>query len=108
MHAIDRQLLEYYEPTNVLTELLGSLGLFGFLAFALFIAALFRFFRKILADRRLYAQERIHLLSFFISIIVMLICLQINQGLFRAYIWVHLGMGAGYAMKIHEMLKRRL
>lgn len=104
---IDRILFAKYEPTNVLTELLGSLGLFGFVAFTIFFFLIWQGFRRVLKDRRILPTERIHLLSFFISMIVMLICLQVNQGLFRAYIWVHLGIGVGYAMKIRERVKER-
>ena len=34
-----------------------------------------------------------------ISVIVSLVCLQINQALFRSYIWVHLGISLGYVLK---------
>lgn len=104
---IDRIQFAKYEPTNVLTELLGSLGLVGFIAFSIFFFLIWRGFRKILNDRRILPIERIHLLSLFISMIVMLVCLQVNQGLFRAYIWVHLGIVIGYIMKISAKVKER-
>jgi len=104
---IDRLQLAKYEPTNVLTELLGSLGLVGLIAFSLFFFFIYRDFQKILKDRRISSMERIQLLSLFISLIVILICLQVNQGLFRAYIWVHLGISIGYALKIRSRLEKR-
>ena len=104
---LDRVMLENFEPTNVVTEILGSLGILGFAAFSLLIFLILRSFRKLLDDQRLLPAERINVMSFLISIIVTLICLQINQGLFRGYVWVHLGVGAGYVMKIQSMLRQR-
>lgn len=98
--------LEPYNPTNVCTEILASLGLFGFLCFLALIVIIFRTIRQVLRKKSLLPQERVNLLSFFISTAVMLVCLQVNQGLFRSYIWVHLGLGFGYALKYLNNLKR--
>lgn len=101
---IDRLQLAKYEPTNVFTELLGSLGLVGLIVFCAFFLLIRSDMRKTLNDRRIVIRERIHLLSLIISMIVIIICLQVNQGLFRAYVWVHLGMCVGYALKIRSKL----
>jgi hypothetical protein len=103
----DRGLFETYEPSNVMTEILGSLGLVGLLVFVLFMRFLLKPIKRLAADPRVTLQERINLLAFLISILVMVICLQINQGLFRSYIWVHLGLGVGYAARIAASLKHR-
>ena len=97
---LDRYEIHTLEPTNVFTEVLGCLGIYGFLGFALFIILLWRQFRIILNDNRILIEEKVNVLAFLISIIVMIICLQINQGLFRGYIWVHIGIGIGYIYKI--------
>jgi O-antigen ligase len=95
-----------FEPTNVVTEILSSLGIVGFAAFLFLFLRIGRSFQNLLNHPRISPAERINLLSILISIIVMLICLQVNQGLFRAYIWVHLGMGVGYVIKINKKLCR--
>jgi O-antigen ligase len=101
---IDRLLIENFEPSNLLTEILGTLGIVGFILFSVFMFVLIRSIFKILRDPRLLLQERIHLLAFAISILVMLVCLQINQGLFRVYVWAHLGVAAGYVLKVRNRL----
>ena len=104
---LDREILNGWEPTNVLTEVLGSLGLYGFIVLCIFIVVLWDYFRKILEDRRLLQDEKINILALFVSIIVMLICLQINQGLFRCYVWTHIGVGVGYVLKVKSRLLTR-
>ncbi len=104
---INRLLIHHFEATNVFTEILGSLGILGFVAFSCLLALIGNGFRKILKDRRMLPSERINVLSFLISIVVILICLQVNQGLFRTYIWVHLGFGVGYVMKIRANCRTR-
>lgn len=94
--------IDTYEPTNVCTEILGSLGLFGLLAFLFLLVLICRKFRQTLQNPTFAETERVNTLCFIVSTIVMLICLQINQGLFRAYIWTHLGLGLGYAIKIQR------
>lgn len=104
---INRLLIHQFEATNVFTEILGSLGIVGFVAFSCLLVVIWNAFRKILNDRRLLPTERVNILSFLISIVVILICLQVNQGLFRTYIWVHLGLSVGYVMKVRENCKTR-
>jgi hypothetical protein len=102
----DRFEIQRFEPTNVMTEVLSSLGTYGFLGFAVLMVVLWSFFRKILAEPKLELHERNQILSLLISSIVMLVCLQINQGLFRSYIWVHIALSIGYILKIRERLNR--
>lgn len=70
--------LKYFEPTNVLTEVLASLGVFGAAAFGYL---LFLFFSR--------ARQAV---PWALSLIVMLVLLQFNQGVLRTYIWVHLAI----------------
>ena len=94
-----------YEPTNVISEILGSLGIYGVVGFCLFAIVIWQHFRVLLKDERLPQQEKAQVLALLISIIVSFVCLQINQGLFRSYIWVHLGISLGYLLKIKTMIK---
>lgn len=89
------EMIELYDPTNVFTEILASLGSFGFFVF-LAISILFtrQFFRALRQTEDPLVREK--LLAFFLSSVIMVICLQINQGLFRSYVWVHIAMSIGY------------
>ncbi len=94
--------LQILEPTNVLTEVLGCLGLFGCIGFVLLLFLLRNQFRAAFTNPNLTNEHKVNALAFLISIIVMLICLQVNQGLFRSYIWVHIGLAMGYILKIQQ------
>lgn len=78
--------VKLFEATNVATELLASLGLFGACAFFSLLALVFFQMKKILP----YDKELV--LSLLISVIMTLFILQFNQGLFRTYIWAHLAL----------------
>lgn len=75
---------KYFEPTNVFSEVLASLGLFGMLAFGNFFWAFFSKAKK-------WASEP-HVSHFLVSSVVMLVVLQFNQGVLRTYIWTHLAI----------------
>jgi hypothetical protein len=91
--------IQALEPTNVFSEMLGSLGLYGFCAFAILLYLVWKCFRRFLAGHNISRHERINVLSLLISLVVMMICLQINMGFFRSYVWVHLGVSMGYVLK---------
>lgn len=78
--------IKQFEPTNVITELLGSLGIVGLLAFAFLIGTLFYYARKSLS------RAPISVINLAISVIVMLVVLQFNQSLLRTYIWTHFAL----------------
>jgi hypothetical protein len=103
---VDRYSIEKLEPTNILTEILASFGIYGFLGFVVLILVIWNHFKRILQNPKLTQEERTTLLAFLISIVVVLICLQINMGLFRVYTWVHIGMAMGYVLKVKERLKK--
>lgn len=76
------QLIKLFEPMNIFTEVVASLGLVGIGAFGYLIFVFYSTAKK--------AKEQYPLASnFIVSFIVMLVVLQISQGLFRSYIWVH-------------------
>ncbi len=98
MHGI-----QPFEPTNILTEVLASLGMVG-LAVILVLTALFvRVFVQALRDPDIAPIDRKIIFALFISAIVMVLCLQINQGLFRNHVWVHIALGLGYAMGVRRL-----
>lgn len=78
---ITLQEFEAYDPTNVFTEVLASLGLVGLFAFIYLGIVFYRAFQEV--------QDKQRGAALFISLIVMLIALQMNQGLFRPYVWIH-------------------
>lgn len=84
-------------PLNVTTELLAGLGIVGGSVFLYFLYRVARTFQKALRIPTLSETERVRLLAFAISFCVLLFTLQFNQSIMRAYIWVHVGLGVGYA-----------
>lgn len=78
--------LKLFEPTNVCTEVLASLGLVGLCAFSMLIVALMKMGKKAIP---LNPPLAINLL---VSTVVMLIVLQFNQGLLRTYVWTHFAL----------------
>lgn len=95
--------LEPYDPTNVFTEILGTIGLFGMTAIGTFIYFFIKELRKLVMLNTVYQKEKTIALSLVISWIVTLLILQFNQGLFRNYIWIHSGIVLGY---MHKLLLR--
>lgn len=99
---VSLEMLEPYDPTNVFTEVLASLGIYGMLVF-MGIGVLFcRLFLQALQDSKVSEHERRTIFALFVSMIVMIVALQFNQGLFRSYIWVHAGISIGYALKARQ------
>lgn len=92
-------LLEPFDPTNMFTETLASLGLYGLLAFSYFGWTIYKIVSKLLRNPSVSLKEKQTTVAFLISIIVMLVCLQFNQGIFRSYIWTHIGIFVGYCLK---------
>ncbi len=70
------QPLKLFEPMNVTVEYLASLGVVGLLPLIGLMAYLFK-------QMRGFAP-------WVFSVLVMLLVMQFNQGLFRTYVWVHL------------------
>lgn len=81
------------DPIISFTEVLASLGLVGLMAFIYLGIVFYRAFRRVQpADKRATAL--------FISLIVTIVALQMNQGLFRPYIWIHAAVVYGYLLKM--------
>lgn len=80
--------LKLFEPTNVFTEILASLGVVGVLAFVYLI---------FIVCKKAFGSFKNNLnINLIISLFVMIIVLQFNQGILRTYVWVHLAMVCGF------------
>ncbi len=93
--------LETYDPTNVFTEVLASLGLMGFLGFIALGLVFYRLFKNVITSSQISQPDKLAAVALFISLIILLIVLQFNQGLFRPCIWIHAGMVYGYLHRFH-------
>lgn len=81
--------LKLMEPTNVFTEVLASLGIIGTICFITLVV--------VFVKRALHAIKHSPILGYnlLLSVLVMLIVLQINQGVLRTYVWTHLAIAFG-------------
>ncbi|MEK7339609.1 MAG: hypothetical protein AABZ92_02710, partial [Verrucomicrobiota bacterium] len=84
---------------NMFTEMLASLGFYGLLAFSYFGWVIYRIAYKLLKNPLISLEEKKTTVALLFSVVVMFICLQFNQGIFRSYIWTHLGIFVGYCLK---------
>jgi hypothetical protein len=103
-----KELFAHYTATNVLMELLASLGLFGLSAFVVLGVVIVRLFCATIRDARVGLEEKKTLFSLFLSVVMMIICLQFNQELFRNYVWAHMGISVGYLLKVRALLSSQV
>lgn len=95
-----------FEPSNVFTEILASLGIFGLLAFALFF---YSYCHLAFWALKTKDENRRHFcLLFLISTLVMIIVLQFNQGVMRTYVWAHLGITCAYFVQTIRLSQQAL
>lgn len=99
---------EKFDPTNVFSEILASLGIVGFSAYMGLIWIFWRKFRKTVSHPQISKEERMFCHALFLSLIVVIIELQFNQGLFRSYIWTHSAITYAYLCKIGQKNMQRL
>lgn len=96
MHALIGEVVnpvKMFEAMNAFTELMASLGLVGLCAFGSLLYGLF------VQLRQTVESEKRNACCWLVSMIITLIVLQFNQGIFRTYIWVHLAMVYAYLEK---------
>lgn len=82
------------EAMNVFTEILASTGWVGALAFAFPVVLLIKKAKKAMSYDPNLAQNLL------LSVIVMVVVLQINQGVLRTYVWVHFALVFAFVEKI--------
>jgi len=91
---------ESYDPTNCFTEVLASLGIVGLLAFVYLGWVFYRSFQEVMKDSAVDLESKKKAAALFISLVVMIVALQMNQGLFRPYVWIHAAVGYGYFQRV--------
>lgn len=82
--------------TNVTTEVLASLGIFGALCFGYFFWIILKKFKAAYKIPNLEREDNIELTAFAISLCVTFFTLQFSQSIMRCYIWAHTGIIIGY------------
>jgi O-antigen ligase len=87
---------EAYDPTNCFTEVLASLGIVGLIALIYLGAVFCKAFQRVVTDPSTPLDSKKRAIALFISLVVMIIALQMNQGLFRPYVWIHAAVVYGY------------
>ena len=87
--------MQMYDPMNILTEMLASLGVVGLLAFMVIGWRFYRVFYPILQHPNFSQEEKSHAIALFISLVMLIFVLQFNQGIFRPYVWIHAGIVYG-------------
>lgn len=94
--------LKLFEPTNVFTEVLSSLGICGIVAFAFLIFSYVRLTNQ--AHKRLAGNPYLRnwVFIFLVSVLVDLFVLQFNQGLMRCYIWTHFAIAYAFTERAME------
>ena len=95
--------LESCDPTTIFTEVLASLGIVGCLGFIFLAFIFYRAFKTVIVNSQISEQDKLVSIALFISLIVLLIVLQFNQGLFRPCIWIHAGVVYGYLHRFSYM-----
>jgi len=95
-NPVTLQEVESFDPTNVLTEVLASLGIVGLIGFVWVSFVFYRNFKKVIISTQVSQSDKIVAVALFISLLLMMVVLQFNQGLFRPYVWIHAGIVYGY------------
>lgn len=88
--------IKLFEPSNVWTEVLASTGVVGAVAFLFLLYCYGQLVHQTRNDKSLDLFLRNWVFIFFVSVIVMLIVLQFNQGLLRTYIWTHFAIAFAF------------
>ena len=84
--------LKLFEPSNVMTEILASVGIVGCVAFLCILFCYLRTAKQVLQAQETSPEKKHWTFLFLISALVLLVVLQFNQGLLRTYTWTHLAL----------------
>jgi hypothetical protein len=90
------QEVESFDPTNVFTEILASLGIVGLIGFIALFFVFYKTFKGVLFKDQVCRSDKIIASALVTSLAITLFVLQFNQGLFRSYVWIHGGLVYGY------------
>jgi hypothetical protein len=94
------------EPNTVFIEILASVGIAGFLAFAWFLANIFRRLWDLYANNDLIKKYRIICLALFGGLAMELFILQFNQNYLRPYLWLHIGISIAVINTFEHILMK--
>lgn len=87
-----------HDPCVVFAEVISSLGIFGSLAFCYLFVFFWKRFKQVLRLETESKHRQTIILMVF-SMVMALILVQVNQGIFRSYLWVHAALIYGYMIK---------
>ena len=104
-NPISLQEIESFDPTNVFTEMLASLGVVGLIGFLMLAFIFCRSFKRAITGPQISEPDKIVAVALFISLLLVIFVLQFNQGLFRPYIWIHMGIVYGYLHRLERSVK---
>ncbi len=93
---------EAFDPTNCFTEVLASLGIVGLLAFIYLGVVFYKAYQKALSSPAIDESAKKIATALFLSVVVMIVALQMNQGLFRPYVWIHAAVVYGYFQRVRS------
>lgn len=85
--------IRLFESSNVFLEMLATFGVGGICVMICFMCSFFYL------AKRSAKTEYIWTLNFVFSTAIMMLVLQINQGLLRTYVWVHVALAFAYFVK---------
>lgn len=94
------QEFEAFDPTNSLTEILASLGLVGLMAFIYLGLLFYRTYQQVMVESSIELSSKKIATALFFSLLIMIVALQMNQGLLRPYVWVHAAVVYGYLVRL--------
>ena len=97
---LDYSEIALLDPTNVLTEVLASLGLFGLCGFIFLGFAIYIPFKKALQNPFVTSSQKNTCIALMISLVTSMLVLQFNQNIFRTYLWVHTALCYGIFLKL--------
>lgn len=97
-----------FDPMNVFTEILGSLGLLGLMAFFILLFSYAKDAWRALFNPLIDRYHKNMIFAFLISMVISAIVLQFNQGLFRTYVWTHFAIVWAYTNKINSRATKKI
>jgi hypothetical protein len=91
---LDPEILDQNCPTNVATELLGSVGIVGMMMFGTLCFLIGKECIRVV-HAPLAEEERGHLIALITSLFVLFVLLQFNPSMMRPYVWLHCALVLG-------------
>lgn len=90
------QEVELFDPQNVITEVMSSLGLYGFIGVMCIVVIMAVDLWRIVRLEQISEKEKLISIALTTSWVMQMLILQFSPGLFRNYIWIHTGIVMGF------------